>query len=152
MLFSRFVGGTCGGLLKRLDTTNMTTPLEEVRAKVIEAVPEIVKFRFGCRVELDGKKYTFCGIGRDSVRFFREELETGVDLVRSFEGGTIIGRPITLADVLRAIGSGSGYHLAIDGTFCTRHGSTEVQWNLALPLEEQSEEVISFLHKILCHD
>lgn len=96
----------------------MTTTLESLRAKIIEAMPEITS-----RGYLPHK----C--------------------------------PITLADVLRAIGKNYSitFAIAVDGEFEWRifmNNETVIQrtgyvWNLALPLNEQSPEVHEFLNKIL---
>lgn len=104
------------------------TKLEEVRAKVIEAVPE-------------------AGTRNTSV------------LIPEPFGGIINHRDtaITLADVLRAMGkilfpaefdlygNGLGMSYLTPSEYYTR-----AKWNLALPLDQQSSEVIEFLHKILC--
>lgn len=130
------------------------TPLESVRAKVIEAVPEIV--------ERNGLPEAWCKNHGGIMRNYSMPC-------------TCIG-PITLADVLRAIGSVvSGVEcVLIDGHFSylenagqdqgdyhevyqskvgprggTLKGSKPIRWNLALPLDEQEPEVIAFLAKIL---
>lgn len=61
-------------------------------------------------------------------------------------------RPITLADVLQAIGK-AGYSNALltcmihkDDTF----GILDVAWDLTKSLDEQEPEVLDPLHKILC--
>lgn len=106
------------------------TTLESVRAKVIEAVPEITH---------------------------RTEIVVGPRgglAIQTFHN------TITLADVLRAIGNmlvmvdcwGNFYHMKMKmsdklPTFDKEAGS--VRWNLSLPLDEQQPEVIEFLAKIL---
>lgn len=109
----------------------MNKELEEVRAKVIKAVPEIGKHYCGS---------VYCGI---KSRCFEES-----------------SRPITLADVLRAIGEDpfptNHYDLRMVGTALSFHGEWKdsnfynAHWNLALSLDDQEPEVIAFLHKILC--
>lgn len=116
----------------------MTTSLNEVRAKVIEAVPEIKTHREPCQCKDHGN----CPFA-DHAR---------------------VGRPCQLADVLRAIEKQTeivGWlkvlerfekHTDISGNQGDLYYFLIANWNLSLPLEEQSEEVISFLHKILCHE
>lgn len=107
----------------------MNTKLEEVRAKVIEAVPEILN--------------------------------------RTLQYGSVYCYPITLADVLRAMNeqnrkedatgiprlgiltNGHFYNQMDERSVWTEDGMTPIVWNLALPLDEQELEVITFLHKIL---
>lgn len=100
--------------------------LEAVRAKVIEAVPEI-ETRFRRRIE-------------------------------ELYGHTVAVLPdytITLADVLRAIWKfyPSCLIVGMDGHFIHNDMgdpiSTEIYWNLALPLDEQEPEVIEFLANVL---
>lgn len=108
------------------------TQLEQVRAKTIEAVPEIAA------------GYVFYNADTDT----RTEAQ----------------RPITLADVLRAIAfskpplmsMGTQAFVDAKGTkrpHFTMRKNTSLEvffWNLALPLEEQSPGMIEFLYKILC--
>ncbi len=121
--------------------------LQEVRAKVIEAVPEIdqtkrCSFCDGKGTYLSGHTCWYCA-GTGKIAVFR---------------------PITLADVLRAIGrfaSGGPIEYgvrAFDGQFMNMFDrgrwamdGRQIAWNLALPLDEQEPEVIEFLHKILTH-
>lgn len=113
----------------------MITPLEAVRAKVIEAVPEIET-----------------GQTPETVTMTLKPRADGRGRCR---GTMLWGRPITLADVLRAIAKSREaikhgiYAVHCDGTFLSRSGDTGLQWNLALPLDGQEPEVIAFLAKIL---
>lgn len=98
----------------------MTKTLEEVRAKIIEAVPEIAD-----------RPSQFTVVAKDR------------------------GPLITLADVLRAIGS---YRYAINGLGNIYNTSTReedqhvARWDLSKSLDEQDRNVIEFLYRILCHD
>lgn len=100
----------------------MKKELEAVRAKVIEAVPEIVVNPHAQLIGWDHK-----------VTYFEE------------------CRPITIADVLRAIHKVEGIYATIDtkGQLNVSPFKGDTQWNLALPLDEQEPEVIEFLAKIL---
>lgn len=78
---------------------------EAIRVKVIEAIPEVVELKFGCRILVDGVKEieTIYKIMEDDDgkkiyfptgwihgSFYREQFQ-------------VIGRPITALDILRAI-------------------------------------------------
>lgn len=100
------------------------TILENVRAKIIEAIP-----------------HEFARVTRGN-----EVLEVDNDAV------------IRLADVLRAIEPkrlAMRYMVDIEGrvwrwdSLDGKMVSMEKHWNLALPLDEQSDEVIEFLAKVL---
>ena len=102
--------------------------LKAVRAKVIEAVPELIE-----RATQSHCRECRCtdGFGSD----FSE---------------------ITLADVLRAIQRKEydGYGIDAEGFFLRYEGNSEWavtpnRWNLALPLDEQEPEVTEFLAKVL---
>lgn len=117
----------------------METKLQAVRAKVIEAVPEIETCRF-----CDAVPYNF---DDSCVEGMHDEVVT---------------RPITLADVLRAIGTTHNKHQMIDAMGKFYHYNPllmehlyDGNWNLALPLDEnikENPELGEFLYKILCWD
>lgn len=140
---------------------------QAVEAAIKKAVPEIMELKFGCRVR---KKF----LKTDFVYSVREYFQTGTVLRQKrntlgsvlwvgvlFDSNMrptdcdkldleILGRPITLEDVLRAMPTG-GYNakmwLMNDGTFWL---TDDIEWHLGKPLSEQSDEVIEFLHSILC--
>lgn len=146
------------------------TLIEAVRAKVIEAVPEIVSTVPGCKLRIFQREMVFVHLqtreNGDHTLWYTAPngtLHNGSYTTPEIEEIAIIGRPITLADVLRAISEkqkadASVPVWAIDpsGEFfdqSTSDGSPiylGVVWNLTLPLDEQEPEVIEFLHKILC--
>lgn len=120
------------------------TKLEEVRAKMIEVVPEI----------------QYCHV-------CKEKYQNGCFMDHAGQG---VIRPINLADVLRAIevriqkepdgmpmfpcmGTNGAFYKfqynPVDGDPVLIRDGENINWNLALPLDEQEPEVIEFLHKIL---
>lgn len=113
------------------------TTLEKVRAKIIEAVPEIRTYETRCMT--CGYGFKFCKCVPQKTEWFRE-------------------RPITLADVLKTMGATGQY-----GISCSPLPNTEmadllavvnenlvsVSWNLTLPLDGQEPEVVEFLAKVL---
>jgi len=142
--------------------------LQEVRAKVIEAVPEIVELKPGClfKFERNFQPVVLVAIkswedGNNDIHWMA--LDPGSMIRTDFNQSNkavsdliLIGRPITLADVLRAIGkerefavyeSGALYHNPNASAHLVWGG---VNWDFALPLDEQEPKVIEFLHKILC--
>lgn len=166
------------------------TKLQEVRAKVIEAVPEIVELKPGCILDLySGESFGWATVCLEisfcrKHKKYREDcgaeengcsVEQGVKAtahddesywlhdkkLSEIKSHQIIGRPITLADVLRAIGKrhswgvdleldpSKGAGIAFDFEKNENSYRTWMYWNLALPLDEQEPEVIAFLHKIL---
>lgn len=124
----------------------MNTTLEAVRAKVIEAVPEIETFYCGaCGQEMNGGVCSPQSMGEDATP-------------HEFNDALTQERPITLADVLRAIdialgkSMGDVFLMYPDGAMMWSEPEVETlraTWNLALPLDEQEPEVIEFLAKIL---
>lgn len=106
--------------------------LDAVRAKVIEAVPEI-----------EQEHTVYCDRDRSYGYALKHKECVSAD--------------ITLADVLRAMGTTGAplefelYALIYLKIFLVPPGEyyTVAKWNLALPLDEQGPEVIEFLHKIL---
>lgn len=91
--------------------TNPQENLKELRSIIIKAVPSIVELKFGCEVELKGylgetiyidEVTTNGGIhfNPTTTYFLKNEAEGSVTCEKIDK---IIGRPITLADVLLAL-------------------------------------------------
>lgn len=82
-------------------------------------------------------------------------------VIEALDGGTeryedVVSRPITLADVLRAVQWYGKWIRMVDGINVNfirmdvkGSGKPLVAWNLALNLDEQEPEVWAFLHKVL---
>jgi len=128
---------------------------QKIREKVIEANPEIVELKFGCRIEGGGVV-----MDNGWVYWDTPEGNTCVDNF-DFEG-EIIGRPIRLADILMAIqGSGKGFWSVSDGGAFVFNGEEdpniidvqEISWNLKENTLEwhakNRPETIDFLYKLL---
>lgn len=126
------------------------TNLEEVKKKIQEVVPEIMELKFGCKFKLKGSNYIDICTGKN---------EWGLNDVE------ILGRPITLEDVLKAMQSlddkNPQRHWVINrwGEFLNdAEGVTPLKgfskvgekWILGKPLDLQEENTINFLHGILC--
>ena len=160
--------------------------LNELKEKIQEVVPDIMELKFGCVVFSD-KTRTEIYLGKneedDESWFFEEDNIQGMDLAYSLntadykpKEGKVIGRPITLEDVLRAIenlickdckGQGGGL---INGGYseCNNCGGDRYDlpedligsgfklvdvldmWHLGKPLDLQPQETISFLHSATC--
>lgn len=139
--------------------------------KIISLVPEIVELKFGCRVIVHlGYKDEEAIITRwlDTSRNMPQWVVWPIpESGRWFEyctdksKMTILGRPITLADVLRAIGQQygdsrlmvnnlGGFRIYYSGDVMP--GWEDVgspRWNLSQDLDGQSEETKAFISKIL---
>jgi hypothetical protein len=139
-------------------------PLAKIRAACIAANPEIVQLKFGCRVRYQGENWNVARLtgaaqigvllahpdGEEVTRF--EDTRTSTREKFGFE---IIGRPITLADVLLPIGDrqgrlrvdSSGWFEAMDNT--DNQFIRTAHWNLRVSLEDQSEGTIEFIAALL---
>lgn len=115
------------------------TTLDKVRAKIIEAVPEIVVMK--------RKKYAVT-----EGEFNSDDPSYAYKLVKTY-------RPITLADVLRAMPVTNDLRYSVDSrgyiweehtTGARMHGVRHVAtWNLALSYDDQTDEVKEFIGKVL---
>lgn len=132
------------------------TKKEEVKAKIQELVSEIMELKFGCLLKNERL---------DLIIPITKERFDGDVMIRDWDGWhtpawvrenyTILGRPITLADVLLAvekrvldtnrasIKKEVGYLL--DKTYLT----ILTDWKLPQPYDNQPEEVYELLHNIL---
>lgn len=125
------------------------TNYEIIKQKCIEANPEIMELKFGCKIKnLHGKIETFINnAGQHKYRcisengFFDETLKIFIT--------EILGRDIHLADVLYAItitdSEAMAEKVAGDLTFQSINS-----WNLLKDsLKDQSEETLEFLANLL---
>lgn len=127
--------------------------IEYIREKCIAANPSIKDLVFGCEFENGGDKFIF--VEDDGVSY--QVIFSGDD--RSVGGFAkenvikIIGRPITLADVLKSFQNKRKCPIGVslNGDFmdcdddCIKYEVLDVRWNLALPLSGQSEETLDSL-------
>ena len=137
--------------------------IKYIRERCIEANPEIVELKFGCRIKITEINYTDTVVAHlQSERELKTYYSYRV-LVDDIE--KIIGRPIRLADVLLAIEKRQGeaeYIVTADGHFLQNlsvsevgfytYEATKFYWNLKdNNLENQSEECKNFIYELLEH-
>ncbi|MFA5990476.1 MAG: hypothetical protein WC803_12845 [Sphingomonas sp.] len=145
----------------------------EVHAKVIEAVPDIVELKFGCRVDICKNSPHYVTVLRQfsSNTYFGEinaELREVVEVMDNFSVHRlpvsdivqIIGRPISLPDILIAMDKLKKpeiVHILIesDGELMIECNGDDFphytgQWNLQKTYEDQEELVKRFIHDVIC--
>ena len=123
------------------------TKLEKIRQIVIEAVPEIVELKFGCEY-IDHKGDIIIFVKTSGNHHFgllkRSISNTLYSCIKS--DAKIIGRPITLPDVLLAWKEKHGNKILGKGNW----QRIVVLWNLKDDnLENQSKEMIDFIYNLL---
>lgn len=151
------------------------TQINFIVSKCIEANPEIVALKFGCRTRrklklgnaIDGTVISFDHMGKvvDGVAL------PDYDRIRIYEGGEVndfraaqetiepLGRPIRLADVLLAIGSRAKdfelrndylWSWSVDVPKYNDDRANQIFWNLrADDLRDQSDETINFIYNLV---
>jgi len=153
----------------------MQDKIKQIRKAVIKANPSILDLVFGCEVILSSEEYskqprTLKVLdkreikGRDTIVEIYERSNNGIGLVFYEDKGhlKIIGRPIRLADVLLAIGTNK-VGCDGEGNFSRVRSYEEAskrlspklvcKWNLRDDnLNNQSEETITFIHNLICHE
>jgi len=134
----------------------MTPLLTQLHTRIAELVPEVKKLSFGCEIEIkdyDNKYGDEYPLNQTILYITHGEYGESDDvftvhgcLEYEFE---IIGHPIILADVLRAI-------IKVSPPFSQNIilSSKDVKeilaiWNLALDLDDQSPEVHEFIASII---
>ena len=141
------------------------TTYEKLRSRIVELVPDIKKLEFGCEFKDSlggkGKVISFTDFVDPELPFDIHfsmddnltELETGAS--KWFcEEMKIIGRPITYEDIVVAIKRRCGVpdkeHADLmqtaAGASCLAVGN---RWQWQKPLEQQDEETLLFIDKIL---
>jgi len=139
--------------------------LQQLEAKIQEAVPEIMKLKFGCRVDAKDRRghihsamwdKKFNEKNLSSFNFTHEEelrMETVFVDVKKGDNYKILGRPITLEDVLRAVEKeledSEDFYVHYNGNMFVNPTNVKAEWKLNTPLQDQSEETIDFLHTLL---
>lgn len=131
------------------------TNLQAVRKKVIKAVPGIMELKFGCNVQLKIRGDLGFIINSDfhgSVIHWNFTIKETRCLKE--DDLKILGRPITLADVLLAMEK-AGLEMFTTDSWNVEVSSYDVAkilrlWNLSdNNLDNQSEEVWKFLNDVL---
>lgn len=135
--------------------------LKELKQAIYELLPDLKKLEFGCEVNvnnpaLKNKIHIYCGNDLYNDGNYIAKLHDGdcvsmelEDAEKEKYGVEIIGKPIGLPDVLRALDL--NYGINSDGFFLDL-GDTinyKLKWNLKENLDNQSEEVIKFLHSLI---
>ena len=130
---------------------------EKLKQIIQQANPEIMELKFGCVVTYEGS------VGIPRIRHVATVLNKtqsgGIAVYTSFiqyfipEELEILGRPITLSDVLLAI---KAYKIKLDFDtrsqpflFITDWNDKTVIWDLTKPFDDQSQEIKDFLVGLL---
>ena len=117
--------------------------LEIVSSAVKLAVPEIMELKMGCKVKYPTGHYFYHSTGRLG-EYNLYDIECSYIHAKSSVGAKILGRPITLADVLIALGD---KYIAFLDDFTLQ---TIKRWNLRVPLNDQPDETLAFLAPPSC--
>ena len=148
--------------------------MKQLKEKIIELVPEIKELNIGCVVLFEDHKirlventfpkylfvdelgWRYYGIKENNKLKAIIPSSSNGEGIREFK---IIGRPITLEDVLRAIEKKPDKGEDIDDYILKTNGEIYLfmmspikkmaQWQLGKPLDDQLEEVIAFLKEVL---
>lgn len=135
--------------------------MTKLSERIAELVPGIKKLEFGCQVQrypyyvpetlVYLKSYKN---GEQEASFIREDAISGTLTSREeIESWVILGRPIQLADVLRAINEaapyGYSYRVDTDNWLHIEGEMGQRFWNLATDLDGQSPETKKFLCTLL---
>lgn len=129
--------------------------MDKVKQRLIELVPEIAELKFGCRIRTrwntDAVVLGFSKLkSTKSQRFYK--YMHGMTASTIAEGAIleILGRQVTLADVLRAIQKVGGTLHEDAIVYETPHGQLLTRyWNLTTDYDGQTQEVKDFIGKLL---
>lgn len=143
--------------------------LQQLKSVIQAAVPSIMELKFGCEVKVlfDDSDY-YGKVPKEWVKTTINEVSpkgvvirviskqiNDIDVAKRTEAGElkILGRPITLADVLLAL-QGKVEFITPYGEFTNiqDYGQTEVcvaHWDLTKTFDDQSQEFYDFISKVL---
>lgn len=122
------------------------TNLEKLEAKIKELVPEIMELKPGCRIQWCQIIGIVAGFDICKCKWqFYNESNNIVPFDEKPEDGEILGRPITLEDVLYTV-----VNYPYKNWIWRDRATDKVleNWELLKPLSDQPEETITNLLKI----
>ena len=140
--------------------------LNQLKSFIHSVIPEILEVKFGCEV-LDKNEFldwakvkTFIVRNpKNGMEYYSENDGSLLSLRGGFKNFKILGRPITLADCLRAIDkeipSSRDLYINGEGGFAWTSSGTDCHtyqaiWNLEKDsLDEQSDDLVNFLFNLL---
>jgi len=147
----------------------MLTPTQKQRLeeKVREAVPESMELKFGCRVVRSTEEYIFLHMSDEMTGDIEKDMkqcaqlycEKSDKIVFTTKIDKILGRPLTLQDVLIALGKKNNtIAVGVDGWFvkcesdicCEDLSDTTEEYDLTKDYHHQSDEFYTFLYELLC--
>lgn len=158
-----------------------STAYEELVKKIIEAVPEIMEVRFGCLLKPRGgecgfivlaqtkdhvqvlntfaMEYEHIGPDGNPIQWVWKSKGANKEIVTFAERFEVLGRPITLEDVLRALIASVDQkfhpHSPVQRNRAYQQYTLQIlgKWHLGHSLEwhrDNAPETITFLHSLLC--
>ena len=127
----------------------------ELRDKINELCPELMKLEMGCEIEYRNKEYIFIGHNDPLLpNWFEAKYKYAERLAEIYdtEDFKILGKDPTLEDVLRAINEVYyGINMTNEGTTVLSDEIVEIIgiWELGTSLKDQSPEVWEAIDSIL---
>jgi hypothetical protein len=140
----------------------MIKEYEELKAKIMKVNPSIMDLKFGCIVK--SKEYetlnTVVWSDNEKVVYVPKENDFNFDYKSHYDNGKfeIIGRPITIEDVALALNYDGSYFINFTSGYIGRsvfYGKnivdriTKIKWLLGKTLDQQTDETIRELNKII---
>lgn len=131
------------------------TPLESLTKKIHALLPELLELSFGCRITTKkwNSNYSIETItGTYHGEFVEFDCLFRDGRIKANEIAEILGHPVTLEHVLKALGVvGHFYTLysANENTCWVEIKKGSEPWSLGLPLDKQNPETILFLDDLL---
>lgn len=131
--------------------------LQELTNKIKKIIPEIEELEFGCKVQLkedisNGKIKYYSIVKREHNSYQLYNSRKGSIFWKTEQNFyKIIGRPITLEDILRCLEKSlnSSYQIRDTGEILIMGIPSDIYWKLGKPLDEQSEETIKELNNLI---
>lgn len=134
---------------------------DPIKAKIIELCPDIMELEFGCSLYQPKHKKTLVYVGKDNGQFaVKFEGDDRLIIADSISDCEILGRPITLADVLRAIANRTDERCITVSCFGQFHEEFHEEdewdtqplhhhWNLLKDYDDQEQATKDFIGSLL---
>ncbi len=126
--------------------------MEKLKQKIYKLLPDLKELEFGCEIE-GNHAIVVLSNNKEVLLFWKKSKTFKWYNIERFEY-KIIGKPIGLAEVLRALGEKyafEGTGMLLKREFGSDYYSCAgmLYWNLKENLDNQSKEVIEFLNKLI---
>ena len=127
----------------------MKTKLEQLKEKIWKAIPSILELKFGCRIELNILgKMIIVDNNKTCLWIINKNGRVQSVMKNILNTCKILGRPIVWDDIALTLENDMNWFITRQGRIFYK-GNEVAIWEWGKLLDQQSEETIDFLCKVI---